>query len=372
MSDRLGRWLRVSIVMSCFLTTAFLPPRQESPHVSITQIDTSHFPQITVYVSVTDRTGEPVTVDPAQIVLSEDADRVHVQEVHGLGQGEPLATLLVIDVSGSMNKAGKLDAAKKAAAAYVDQMEADDVAGLLTFNTAWQLVQPLTADRQALKTAIDGIAAANDTAMYDALYEAVGILSARTGRKAIIVLTDGMDNRSTRKSAEVVSLIGPSGLSISTIGLGDPSQLGVSQAGLDVAGLRSLAERAGGTYAYAADQSALTSIYQRYSRALHSEYALTYTTGARLRDGVNRSLTVALADAADVSGETARYNPGGLVPEVAQANTWPLFFVLMAGLAILLVAPGLIGLGITSLKGRTAPSPKIKLAEPSKSRVRLR
>lgn len=367
LSDRCLRGLALACLL---LTTAFLPPRQEPPSINITQVDASGFPRITVYISVTDAAGEPVALDPSRIVLSENGERVTADGVRSLGEGETLATLLVVDVSGSMNKAGKLEAAKVAATAYVRQMKANDVAGLLTFNTASELVQPLTGDRLSLLTAIERVAAADDTAMYDALYEAVGLLSGREGRNSIILLTDGMDNRSRHSSAEVISLIGPSGLSISTVGLGDPAQMGLSQAGLDVPGLRSLAERAGGTYAYAADQASLKAIYERYSRALHSEYAISYTTKVALRDGVNRSLSATLTGERDASSVIASYNPGGLVPEVAQANTWPLFFGLMAFLLVLLAAPSLIGRAMHIRRGR--PAARIKLEKSRTSRVRLR
>ncbi len=372
MTVMMGRFLRGLALACLLLTTAFLPPRQEPNNIHITQIDTSEFPRITVYVSATDNNGEPLAIDPAQIALSENGKAVQAEEMHPLGDVNPLSTLLVIDVSGSMNKADKLTGAKDAAAAYVRQMKGDDVTGLLTFNTELELVQPLTTDRQALLNAIDGIVAQHDTAMYDALYQGVGILSGTTGRKAILVLTDGLDNRSQHTSSDVISRIGPTGLSISTIGLGDPSLMGVSQAGLDVQALRSLADRAGGTYAYAADQTALTAIYERYSRALHSEYALTYTTTAELRDGVNRSLTVALARGADASSTSGTYNPGGLVPEVAQTNTWPLFLGLAAGLVVLLFAPGIVGRLFGAREGRSPTAPRIKLADTSKPRVRLR
>jgi len=363
------RWLTLACLL---LTTAFMPPRQEASEIHVTQVDTSAFPRITVYVSVTDEAGEPVSVAPSQIRLSESGESITPSEIRALGEGESLATLLVIDVSGSMNKADKLVSAKEAAAAYVNQMRANDVAGLLSFNTAGQLVQPLTDDRAALIDAIKGLKAEGDTAMYDALYEGVGVLSARTGRNAIIVLTDGLDNRSQHTQNEVTSLIGPAGLSISSVGLGDPSQLGLNMAGLDVAGLRALAARAGGTYASAADRASLMSVYERYGRALHSEYALTYVTSQALRDGVNRSLSVALAGHGLTASASAKYNPGGLVPEVAGATSWSLFFVLFGALIVLLLAPGLIGRGIQAARGRPAPEPRIRLADPPTPRVRVR
>jgi len=368
------RWLHAVMLASLVLTSAFTTPLQQGSNVLITQVDTTQFPRITVYVSVTDAAGEPIAINPALITLSENGSAVPVDEVRALGEGEvvtsALATLLVLDVSGSMNQSGKLEGAKAAARAYVEQLQPGDQAGVLAFNTSARLLQPLTADREALLQAIDGLRAGEDTAMYDALGEAVGILQPFSGRKAIIVLTDGMDNRSQLGPDEVLAQIGPGGLSISTIGLGDPAVQGVSLSGLDEAGLRSLATNAGGSYAFAEDPASLKSVYERYGRALHSEYALTYTTAAKLRDGLNRSLSVSLAGAAPAEG---RYNPGGLVPEVARTDTWPMFFGLLILLLALLIAPGLIGRGLRAARGqKRGAGSRVRLVEKPKPRVRLR
>ena len=369
-----NRWLYGLLLASLILTSAFAAPLQQGSNVLITQVDTTQFPRITVYVSVTDAAGEPVAINPEQITLSENGSAVQVDEVRALGEGEvetsALATLLVLDVSGSMNQSGKLEGAKAAARAYVDQMQPGDQAGVLTFNTSARLLQPLTDDRDALLQAIDGLRAGEDTAMYDALGESVGILQPFSGRKAIIVLTDGMDNRSQLSPDQVLAQIGPGGLSISTIGLGDPAVQGVSLSGLDEVALRSLATNAGGSYAFAEDPASLKSVYERYGRVLHSEYALTYITAAGLRDGLNRSLSVSLAGAAPAEG---RYNPGGLVPEVAQAASWPLFFGALIVLLVLLVAPGLIGRGLRSARGqKRGAGSRVRLVEKPKPRVRLR
>ena len=62
-------------------------------------------------------------------------------ELGGGGQGGvgPLTTMLVMDVSGSMDKDGKIDGAKTAAKAYVDQMRSGDQAGLMVYNTQVRL-----------------------------------------------------------------------------------------------------------------------------------------------------------------------------------------------------------------------------------------
>jgi VWFA-related protein len=316
--------------------------------IKITQVDNSKFPLVTVYVSVTNAAGEPVGVDPSTIQLSENGQVVQPTNLNGGQQGGvgPLTTLLVMDVSGSMDKAGKMDAAKAAAKAYVDQMRAGDQAGLIAYNTKVNYVQQLTQDHAALNSAIDNLKTGGDTAMYDALVTAEDALKDVTGRKAIITVTDGLDNRSTHKVDDVVTGISQSGLSISTIGLGDPSTK--SQQGLDETGLKSLAQQAGGGYSFAGDTAALTSLFQLYSRTLQSEYALTYTSPSTLRDGVNRALTVSLTTA-PVS-VTGKYNPGGVLPEVP-AKSWLLFGGILVGLIVLLFIPMLIGLGSKAVGG---------------------
>jgi len=316
----------------------------EPPLVRITQVDTSRFPLVVIYVSVTDATGEPVEVAPSQLVLAENGVQITPQQITGVGEMDtPLTTLLVMDVSGSMNSSGKLEAAKEAAKAYIKQSRPNDQFGVLVFNTKINYLQPITQNRDKLINTINAIKAGDDTAMYDALIKATEILSEQPGRKAIIALTDGMDNRSKHTPDEVIERIGPAGLSISTIGLGDPTHSRGSLAGLDETALVSLSERAGGVYGYAKDADALRNLYERYGRALQSEYALVYTTPSTLRDGINRSLSVSLKGSqANPAIVAADYNPGGLVPEVAKPASWIVFFVLLVVLMALLGLPALV------------------------------
>jgi VWFA-related protein len=314
----------------------------QTPLVRITQVDNSQFPKVTVYVSVTNAAGEPVGVEPGAIQISENGQVMKADDVSGSGQIGSLTTLLVVDVSGSMLEAGKLQGAKDAAIAYVKQMRAGDQAGLLTFNTQVRYVQPVTTDKAALTAAINTLQASSDTAMYDALGQSAQTLKDVPGRKAVIVLTDGLDNVSKLSADQVVKEIGPSGLSISTIGLGEPGKLGVNS-GLDEAGLRTLSDRAGGVYGYANDPASLQGIYERYARALQSEYRLTYTSPAALRDGTNRNLTVSLDTVGAAGAAQAKYNPGGVLPEVAQQAAWPVFGAALGGLLLLLIVPLMLG-----------------------------
>ena len=319
--------------------------QSDQPQIKITQVDNSKFPQVTVYVSVTNAAGEPVGVDPSTIQVGENGQTMQPTSISGGGQGQPsagpLTTMLVMDVSGSMDKNGKIDGAKAAAKAYVDQMRPGDQAGLMTYNTKVNYVQQVTTDHGALTQAIDGIQTGGDTAMYDALIAAEDALKDVAGRKAIIAVTDGLDNRSTHKAADVVAGVQQNSLSISTIGLGDATSK--AQTGLDETALKSLADQAGGVYSFAGDPKGLAALFQEYGRTLQSEYAITYLSPSKLRDGVNRSLTVSLGGGAAAATGKASYNPGGVLPEVG-SQSWPLFAAILVGLLVLLFVPIVIGM----------------------------
>lgn len=330
----------------------------EELRMIITQIDTSQFPSVTVYISVTDAAGEPVGIDPSRLMIQEDGVTIQPDQMQGnAGVVDALTTMLVMDVSGSMYTADKLDTAKEAAKAYADQMRSGDQAGLMSFNTAVVYVQQLTPDIDSLKAAIDSLVAEDDTAMYDALVEATDVLDPVGGRKAIIVLTDGMDNVSQNNLENVISRIGPSGLSISTVGLGNPEDQNASLAGIDEPALIELANRAGGQYAYANDAAGLTSLYQRYARVMQSEYVITYTSPGELRDGVTRQLSVSLSET-NSAAEAAAYNPGGLVPEVSEPASWGTFLAALVVLLAMLFVPALIGRLVSQASSAKRHSPR--------------
>lgn len=363
------------IFLTCILLLLLIPTlpstvfaQEEDLQVRITQVDNSQFPNVTVYVSVTNSAGEPVGVDASTIQIQENGEVIQPVDIRGGGEGQAdlLTTMLVIDISGSMDKNGKLQAAKDAAKTYVTQMRAGDQAGLITFDTQTYYVQPITTDTVALINAIDGLQTGGDTSMFDALIEAEQALANTTGRKAIIVLADGLDNHSQATADDVITQIGPSGLTISTIGFGDAATS--AQAGLDETALRGLAEKSGGMYSYASDGESLTALYEQYGRTLQSEYAITYVSPSTLRDGINRNLTVSLSNAS-TSAET-NYNPGGVLPEVSQSS-WTLFAAILGGLILLLIIPFIFSRGrdmLSGFKGGSKSKGRIKLAQPTSSK----
>jgi len=370
MKNRMKPLLTISLLALMLLGSACQTstPKVESQGdyvLQITQIDTTDFPLVDVYISVQDAAGEPQVINTGKLQLLENGQPVSGQSIQGSGEVGALTTLLLIDNSGSMNYADKLESAKDVAREYLDQMRSGDQAGIITFNTEVAVAQDITSDREELEDAIDDISANSDTALYDALVQAIEMLNPLSGRKAIIVLTDGMDNQSQATADEALAGIGFGGLSISTVGFGqipEEEEEADVYSGIDESTLRMVAENAGGRYGYAENKDELSAIYDQMRRALQSEVVISYITPLSLRDGVRRALTVTLSDRYSGVGGLSQtgYNPGGLVPEVAQPASWPLFGGILAVLVVLLCIPLVLNI-FKSNKASKKKKSKIKI-----------
>lgn len=142
-------------------------------------------------------------------------------------QRQPVAIAVVIDRSGSM--AGlKLQAACKAAQQLANQLTADDLLSVISFDHQVQMVVPLGTPSELTSSSINQIRAGGQTALFDgwrlgmeALLEAKEI---NGHQKRILLLTDGQANVGLRRCSEIAPLVAQAaenGISTSCIGLGD-------------------------------------------------------------------------------------------------------------------------------------------------------
>lgn len=378
MKKKLLNHLLLFVCIPVFLLSAAFTQADQSngnPIIRITQLDMSNFPTVTVYISVTDEEGNPVGIDPTRLTVHENDVPITPQQITGSGELQSLTTMLIMDISGSMGMAGKLEAAKTSALKYIDQMRPHDQTGLISYNTQVKIVQPITDDRVKLVDAVNILEPGGDTSMYDALMQAEFALETISGRKAIILLTDGLDNHSRYTATDVLDSIGPSGLSISTIGLGNAAQNRGSMTALDEKTLEFLAENAGGSYSYVDDPQTLQILFTHLEKSLQSEFAITYTSPSKLRDGLDRMLSITLAPAGAVGSTekiTTEYNPGGLIPEVANPQSWGLFIGLLALLLILLAIPRLVPMLVLQSKKHSLLKKVVKKKPARAKKIKLR
>ncbi|MHB2155103.1 VWA domain-containing protein [Calditrichota bacterium GD2] len=259
------------------------------------QIDASAFPNINCYVTVTDSVGNSISgLTESNFLLKEDNYTESPITVTSLGgTNVPISVSLVIDRSGSM--AGQqIDDAKTAAKDFVDQMNANDEAAIISFSTDVTIDQDFTSDKDSLYLAIDGIVTGGNTAIYDASIEAVNLTVSQSGRKAVILMTDGLDNSSNYSLQDAIDNANNANIPIYTIGLG------ISPGSVEEQNLQQLAQQTGGEYYYAPSSSDLQQIYQDISNQLQNQYQITYTTHNQKFDGSTRTVEIKV----DYQGET--------------------------------------------------------------------
>ena len=121
---------------------------------------------------------------------------------------------LVLDTSGSMRSEGKLTAAKAGAKQLVSLLSAKDVFSLLSFSLTanWASVDKrVSTDEKESADAIDSLFAQGPTALYDAVGQGYQHLLQRPADhiRALIVLTDGEDNRSSATLEQLLAKIKP-------------------------------------------------------------------------------------------------------------------------------------------------------------------
>lgn len=116
----------------------------------------------------------------------------------------PVSLALVLDISGSMSVGGNIDRARHAVHVATGNLRAGDEAALFTFDSKLEEVVSFTSDldrirRVSLEGRPWGI-----TSLYDAIAAAAGAVAERANRhRALLVITDGVDNGSRMSAPEV-------------------------------------------------------------------------------------------------------------------------------------------------------------------------
>jgi VWFA-related protein len=206
----------------------------------------------------------------------------------------PVAVGLLVDNSQSMmNKSAEVVAAAKA---FVRASNAGDDMFVLHFNEklTYGLPKnlPFTGDHAELDKALDSIRADGKTALYDAIREGLSHLQqSKLTKKALIVISDGGDNMSLHKAADVVKTAGLSGALFYGIGIYDPMD-GDANPGV----IRKLAQDTGGEAYFPQNVLEVTGLCQIIARDLRSQYTLSYSPSNAEYDGKYRRIEVKVKD----------------------------------------------------------------------------
>ena len=158
--------------------------------------------QVEVYATVTDDKGRAVKgLSQSDFVVLEN-DRPQVIKTF-VGGEFPAAVALAIDRSFSM-KGTPLTIARTAGRAFVASLKPDDRAMLVSISGEVEVLAPLSTDKLPVFRALDALDPWSTTSLNDALIRSIDLLEGEGGRRAIVVLSDGVDRYSSASEAAVV------------------------------------------------------------------------------------------------------------------------------------------------------------------------
>ncbi len=243
--------------------------------LQITQFDLGNFPMVKAYVSVLDAKGKPIQeLAREQVTITENGHAIAIDSMQTTGANglrHPLSLAIVLDRSESMS-GEKIERAKESVLRFISLMEPGDRAALFSFSDKVETLEPLTVSQDILRKAVLNIQPGGHTALFDAIARGVESVRGVSGRRAVIVLTDGIANRGALDIDQAVETAARANVSVSVIGLGKDVR---------TARLERIAKETGGTYFYTPLADGLADIYSTISKRIHNEYVITYRTQKR-------------------------------------------------------------------------------------------
>jgi len=249
-------------------------------------------------VTVVDQSNKPV-MDLKQENFQVTEDKLP-QKIEIFSKDQvPVSLVFAIDTSGSMRS--KLDTVIKASVNLVKETRKDDEIAVIEFKDQPELLEEFTADTADVIDTLQSLVASRQTAMLDALYVGADYASkeGKNRRKAIILVTDGLDKDSYYKFNEVVDHLRETDVQIYLIGFisdldGDRGLFRKSDKDKAETLLKKLADDTGGRAFFPRELSEVHTIAQQISTDLRTQYAIGYYPTNTKKDGAFHPIRVAV------------------------------------------------------------------------------
>jgi Ca-activated chloride channel homolog len=227
----------------------------------------------------------------------------------------PLSIGLLFDISGSMRN--KIKKSTEAAAAFFKTSNPQDEFFLIEFGDQPKLTVPFTTDPDEVYDRIAHVKPFGRTSLLDAIHMAMGQMKhARNTRKALVIVSDGGDNRSRHSEREIKSAMLESDMQVYAMGIFDPED-GAKHSIEEKNGpelLEELADLTGGRAYPVSSLNDLPSISARIGNQLRNQYLLGYTPANPERDGKYRTIHLAVTPRLEVPNMRVYYRRGYFAP----------------------------------------------------------
>jgi VWFA-related protein len=189
---------------------------------------------------------------------------------------QPFTVVVTLDFSFSMNDNLKL--LRAAAEQFILRMLPEDRAQVGAFSDKIMFSGKFTNDRDDLILALSDLQYGNPTRLYDAIDTSIDLLNEASGRKVVLVFTDGDDTASRRNFNDVLAKARDKEVMIYAIGLQSEFFNGQRmQRSRPTSALRKLADETGGGFFELKKTAELAPTFTRVAQELHSLYALGFS-----------------------------------------------------------------------------------------------
>src|SRR5215813_735016 len=246
---------------------------------------------VVLNVTVTDSSGAYVRgLRATDFKIFEDGKEVPATAISGFSlQDTPFASVVLLDTSGSMEN--RMTLARSAAIRFLDGLRDEDVAAVFKFDTKIEQLQDFSSGRDLAPLAYS-VKANGMTVLNDAIVTAAKALNERPEkRKAIVVLSDGIDTYSKASATKALDQALALGASIYTVDM-SATEGSASRNAQSAAILKIFAEKSGARFVATPGGPALRDAFASIAEELGHQYTLAYRPVNRTRDGKWRNIEV--------------------------------------------------------------------------------
>ncbi len=225
---------------------------------------------VEVFAAVTDDQGRPVAdLTAGDFAVEEDGVG---QRIETFLAGElPLAVAIALDRSFSMTPE-RLAGSARAVRVFLDALGPADQVMLVAIGSETEILAPLSSDRRQARDALDHLRPWGTTPLHDATIAALSAIQAGTGRRALVLLSDGADRYSVTTAASLVARAREMDVQVYPIAVGrDRPPL-----------FAELASVTGGRSMHATDERQLQQALTALAAELRVQYLLGYTPEPRV------------------------------------------------------------------------------------------
>lgn len=259
---------------------------QQQQPVFRTGIDT-----VAIYASVFDRYGEIITdlAKPDFKVFDEGKPQDLTVFINGQ---QPITAVVLVDTSASMTPL--LHLARAAAEQFVIRLQPGDRARVGSFNDKINLSPEFTSDRDVLLRTLRDLPIGHTTVLWDAIDRTMTELKPLGGRRVILLLTDGLDTQSQKRSDEMLARAQAEELMLYAVqfrprvvqpdiemplsqGLKAMLSNDVRRERFPTDTLRRLAVQTGGGHFLLTERDDVNSTFTRVASELHQQYVLGFS-----------------------------------------------------------------------------------------------